>query len=391
MRLPKWGRVVLPPLVLLVSIVLTGTIIALRPEQEKKEPVPMHPKVEIFAISEEPIRVTVESQGSVRPLQQTRLTARVSGQIEQVSPNFYEGGIFSTGDMLLKLDPLPYQSALAEARSRLALAESALLQEQEAAEQAHRDWDKVGTGEPSPLVLRIPQLDKAKADLEAAEVAVEMATRNLAYTEIRAPYDGRVLTNFVDVGQAITAQVTVLADIFSIDAMEVPLPLSLDDLAFIEKGEDKPAVRLSARIAGSGHDWIGYLDRTAASVDAATRMITAYARIEPPYISANGAILKPGMFVDAGIEGQLIRGAVRLPRGAIQPGSITYRLDTDNRLEAVRVEILRTDSKWALVTSELAAGDRICLTPLLFFVEGMQVEPVVESSGAVDRKTEPQP
>ena len=389
-RIPKWGRIALPPLVIVVSIILTGTLIALRPDQEKKEPVPIYPKVEIHTVKREQVPIRVETQGSVRPRQQTRLTARVSGQIEQVSPAFYEGGEFRRGDVLLQLDPLPYESTLAEARSRLALAESALWQEQEAAEQARRDWEQVGSGVPSPLVLRQPQLDKARADLEAAQVGVEMARQNLAYTEIRAPYDGRVQAKFVDVGQAITAQATILADIFSTDALEIPLPLSLDDLAFIggEKGladgdapaADKPHVRLTAKIAGLTHTWTGYLDRTAASIDPTTRMLTGYARIEPPYVSDQGETLRPGMFVHATIEGRLLDEATRLPRGAIQPGNIVYRLDADNRLESVQLEIIRTNAKWAIAADNLRPGDRICLTPLLFFVEGMTVEPVGEAA-----------
>ena len=377
-------KVLLPIVVVVASMAFATVITGLRPEPEKKHPVPNYPKVELFTVEARPVQVAIDAQGTVQPRQQTRLTARVSGHIEWVSPEFYEGGSFKQGDALLRLDTLPYESALAEARSRLALAEATLLQEQEAAEQARIDWAAVGSGEPSPLVLRVPQLEKAKADLEASRVALQMARENLSYTEIKAPYAGRVLAKHVDVGQAITAQATILGEIFSTDAMEVPLSISLDDLAYVQpvandgNPSGKPRVFLQRSIAGVSHTWEGYLDRTAASVDQRTRMITAYARMDPPFISNNGASLTPGTFVSATIEGKEIESAKRIPRGALHPGDIVYRLVDGNRLESARAEVIRTDANWAVVTQGLRSGDQLCLTPLLFFIEGMQVEPVNE-------------
>lgn len=374
----------LPVGVIAACLAFATVITGLRPEQEKKQPVPNYPKVELYDVRPEPVLLAIDAQGTVQPRQQTRLTARVSGHIESVSPNFYEGGSFRPGDILLRLDPLPYESSVAEARSRLALAEATLLQEQEAAEQARIDWAAVGSGEPNPLVLRIPQLEKAKADLEASRVSLQMARENLSYTEIKAPYAGRVQAKHVDVGQAITAQATILGEIFSTDAMEVPLSISLDDLAYIrptaDNGEDpeKPKIYLRREIAGVTHTWEAFLDRTAASVDQRTRMITAYARMNPPFVSDSGATLTPGMFVSATIEGEEVQAAKRIPRAALQPGNIVYRMAEGNRLESTRVSVIRTDTNWAIVTEGVQAGDRLCLTPLLFFVEGMQVEPVNE-------------
>ena len=385
-RRKKWLKIILPPAVVILAIVLTAVMVKMRPEQARKEPVPNHPKVEVFTVKAEPVRILVESQGTVQPRQKTRLTSRVSGQIESVSPSLYDGGQFREGEVLLQLDPLPYESALAEARSRLALAKAALLQEREAAEQARSEWQAVGKGEANPLVLRVPQLEKAEADLEAARVAVEMAERNLHFTRVRAPYDGRVEAKYVDVGQSITAQATILADIFSTGSLEVPLPVALDDLAYVidlskmDTGHvplpERPLVFLTAGIAGTSHTWEARLERTAAQVNAQTRMITAYAGIPAPYRSDRGQPLKPGLFVRATIQGRLLEDATRIPRGALQPGNIVYRINGQDRLESVPLRIVRTDARWAIATNGLEPGDRLCVTPLLFFVEGMRVEPV---------------
>ena len=384
----------LPVIVIALALVLFLIMRKLRPEVQRKEPAPNHPKVEVFTVTTDSHKIMIPAQGTVQPRQQTRLTARVSGHIVWVSPDFYEGGRFDTGTVLLRLDPLPYKSALAEARSRLALAQSAYLQETELAEQARLDWSAVGGGEPSPLVLREPQLAKAEADLEAATVAVQMATENLSYSEIKAPYPGRVNSKLVDVGQAITAQTTVLGEIFSTEAMEVPLALSLDDLSLVinTNGQgERPQVLLDSTIGGTRHTWQAYLDRTAASVNERTRMILVYARMDPPFLSDNGRELQSGMFVNASIEGKNLPQAARIPRGAVHPGNIVHRLDAANRLEAIPVEIVHTDQDWVIISNGLAEGDRLCMTPLLFFVDGMQVEPVGEKSGQTTTPTEPAP
>ncbi len=369
-------KITLPILTVIAAILIFLVFVKFSPEVEKKELVPNYPKINVYTVHEEPVRIRVEAQGTVQPRQQTRLTARVSGHIEWVSSKFYEGGNFSKGDVLLRLDPLPYQSALAESKSRLALAESVLLQEQEASKQARQDWESVGLGKPSELVLRIPQLKKAEADLEAAKIALRMAEDNLSYAEIKAPYTGRVSSKLVDVGQAITAQATVLGEIFSIESMEIPLAITLDDLSLIHNNDPqfKASVILTSKVNGTMHSWNAYLDRTAATVNPRTRMITAYARMEPPFTSDQGMELTPGMFVSALIEGKSLDRAFRIPRAAIQPGNLAYRVKEGNRLESIRIEILRTDSEWAITTNGLEPGDQLCLTPLLFFTEDMQIE-----------------
>ena len=377
----KLLKILLPIVVLIGAVGIVKIMVALKPEQEKNAAESVYPKITVHEVQSGVSSILIESQGTVRPRTQTRLTSRVSGHIEWVSPDFYEGGSFAKGQKLLTLDPLQYESAVAESKSRLALAETSWMQEKEAAEQARTDWESVGEGEPSPLVLREPQIAKAAADREAAQVGLEMAERNLLYTEIRAPYTGRVLSKYVDVGQAITTQVTVLGDVFAADSAEISVPLSQDDMAFIRdeatnpgNAADKPVVTLSTEIAGIRHSWTGWLDRTAAAINEQSRMITAIVRIDAPFISDKGKSLKPGMFVLAEIEGVPLDNTIKVPRAALHPGDIVYRLTDDNRLQTVPLKVVRTDAEWALVTAGISEGDRLCMTPLLFFVEGMRVE-----------------
>ncbi len=384
--MPKSGRGrlllkgVLPPVVLGLGLALTAILAALKPEAEKKEPEPVHPKIETFTVEAGSETVRVISEGTVQPLQETRLSAQVAGDIVWVADNFYPGSQFGKDEVLLRLDPLPFESALAEAKSRLALQRTAYLQELENAEQARRDWRRVGSGEASPLVLREPQLEKAKADLAAAKVAVRMAEDNLADTRVRAPYDGRVRDKYVEIGQSIAGPSLVLGDVYATRALEVPLPLSLDDLALLgfagpgNPPTELPEATLATTIGNRKHRWEAQLVRTAAAVNPRTRMITAYARVESPFTSNQGWELTPGMFVEAVLTGPSLPNAFRIPRSTLQPGNIVYRLTDGDRLEEAEVTVLRSDEDSALVAEGLSEGDRLCRTPLLFFVDGMRVE-----------------
>jgi multidrug resistance efflux pump len=137
--------------------------------------------------------VVLETQGTIRAHHSTTITSLVPGTIHKVHPNFEDGAFFNKGDVLAELDPADLQAALTAAESRLARAEAALAQEEARAKQAKLNWEDIGYDEePSPLVLRIPQLKEANAVITSARADLDQAKRNLNRSKIRAPFDGRV-------------------------------------------------------------------------------------------------------------------------------------------------------------------------------------------------------
>lgn len=382
-----WLKVLSPPLVLIAAIVLMGALASLKPEQVRKEPVPVYPAVEGYTLSAGAQPPMIRAQGTVEPLQRTQLTARISGQVVWVAPAFIAGAAFEKGDPLLKIDPLPYESALAETRAREAIAENAYLQERELSEQAERDWNSVGQGEPNPLAVRIPQMERARAEREAARAAVRLAERNLQDTVIRAPYTGRVEERAVDLGQTISAQATVLGRIHGTGTYEVSAPLALDELVLLGvegTGSLEQAVWLEARVNGERHRWKARFARTSSSLDRQSRMVEVFIRLEAPFASDRGLDLKPGMFVDILLPTSMREGLNRLPRQAVQPGDIVHVIDEQQRLHSVEIKVLYSDDRWAYFREGLEPGATVCLTPLLTYVEGMRVElqnaPISEAS-----------
>ena len=113
------------------------------------------------------------------------------------------------------------------------LEQAALAQEEARAKQAKLNWEDIGYDEePSPLVLRIPQLKEANAVITSARADLDQAKRNLNRSKIRAPFDGRVKARLVGLGQSVSGT-TPLGEVFATDYAEIRLPLSANQLPFV--------------------------------------------------------------------------------------------------------------------------------------------------------------
>src|SRR5690606_1279945 len=119
------------------------------------------------------------------------------------------GGRVREGDVVLRLDPSDYQNQLQQRQSELAQATTAL--EIEMGEQAiaERDFRRIEGGRnltemQRALVLREPQLNAAKARVEATRANVQQARLDLERTQIKAPFDAQVLSRLVNVGSQVT-------------------------------------------------------------------------------------------------------------------------------------------------------------------------------------------
>lgn len=389
-RPPFWKWLlcyVLPPCAIIIACLAAFAYVAktLKPEPLQVEAPRILPRVNVIEARSSEVAVTVPSQGTVQPRTQTNLVAEVSGRVESISPALYAGGFFKKGEILARVDPTDYQAALASARSRLAEARLAYEQEKAAAAQAAEDWQAVGNDEsPSALTLRQPQLERARANLEAAQAAVDTAARDLRRTRVTAPYDGRVREKFIDIGQFLSARQSQIAQIFSIDAAEVPLQITLSETRYLDLPEaypdasdtsKPPSVTIEAKYGGRAYQWSGVIDRSEGTVDPQTRLLTVIARVEDPYRSdGDKPPLKIGTFVTAEIHGKTLENAFVIPRKALRENDTVYLVNRERRLEIRSVDVYQTTAEQAIIGGGLSEGDLVCVTSLQFVVDGMEVE-----------------
>jgi RND family efflux transporter MFP subunit len=328
-------------------------------------------------------RFVVEAQGTVQPRTQTTLVTEVGGKVIDISDAFVAGGFFQAGEVLVEIDPSDYETALKQAEAELAAAQARLSDEQSRSEQARRDWEQLHGGErqPSDLVLRIPQLEQARASVQAAEAAVARAQRNLERTRISLPYDGMVRRRSVDVGQYVGAG-TTLGQAFAVDVAEVRLPLPDRDLAFINlprpgrNGQVTPRVRFYADVGGERGSWTGEIVRTEGVVEETTRLTYAVARIEDPYglLGADRSVPLPmGTYVQAEIHGRSAAGLMELPREALRDGDRLFIADADNQLEIRNVEVVRSTAQRVYLSNSIEPGERVITTAITTPIPGTKL------------------
>ena len=384
-------KIIMPFAVIGLGIVGAFGLVSSRSQVQTQTPEVPPPLIRAQLVTTQDLQLTVSAQGSVTPRTESTLISQVAGQIISVSPAFNSGGFFESGDILLTIDPRDYEVAVARARVQVAQAELRLAREEEESKIARQEWERLGKGQPTSLVLREPQLAEATASLESARALLEQAELNLERTKIRALFAGRVRTKNADVGQYVNPGVP-LARIYAVDYVEVRLPIPDDQLGYLDlpfnfRGETEhalgPEVLLHATFAGNPYTWTGRIVRMEGEIDARSRMIHLVARVEDPYGKGedpNRPPLAVGLFVQAEILGQTVRNIVILPRSALRGSDQILVVENGERLRFRTVDVLRADEERAIIASGLSTGEQICLSSLDAVVDGMRVRVLTESS-----------
>jgi len=260
-----------------------------------------------------------------------------------------------------------------------------LANEQALADQAKRDWERLGEGRPaSDLVLRKPQLESARAMVESAVAAVERAEADLERSEIRAPYDGVVEMRSVDPG-AYVPPGTPVATIYQSGAFEIRLPVSIREARFVKDPatESVDAVIRSSLGEAAGV-WKAEIVRSEATIDSRTRSVFLVAEVDSVGMTSDAGVrMMPNLFVQAEVEGKTFENVIRVPRRSVYGASRVLTVDDDDTLRFREVNVLWETAEEVFVTEGLEAGDRVCLTSFSDVVEGTRVE-VAESSKSSD-------
>lgn len=387
----KLLRIAAPLLVLITGFLVVQGLVAAKPEAEKKDEEVRKISLYVDSVLSEQVVVAVKTQGEVRPKMEIDLVPQVSGRIVAMSEQFSEGAEFVPNTMLLKIDDADYQVAVVRAEARVAEAQTNLERELATAEIKEEEWrdNPRKEQEATDFALNLTQVAQAEAMLRSAKADLNKAKLDLARTEIRVPFHGRVRTRNVGIGQYVSAGMP-MGRVFSIDTVEVRLPLTDAQLVELNlplgfmasEAGTSPVVTFSATLGNREYRWEGSIVRIDASIDQETRLIYATAEVRDPYgLSANeGMPIAVGMFVNAEIEGVAEQSAYVMPRLALRNRDKVYVINENNELEIRTVEVLSTSEERVLVTSGVAEGDRVVTSPVPNAVDGMAVEPLFRNA-----------
>lgn len=370
-------------LIVFVTVVLFAQMVVTRPKPEQKPTVISAPLVEVLELEAGPVHFSVDSQGTVQPLTETTLSAEVAGTIVSMSDAFVAGGHFAQGEVLLRIDPVNYQSALERAEATVSQRQIEFDGARKLREQGYRAE---------------AELLSAKAALAAANADLVRARRDLERTEIRVPYNGIVRERVAQLGDYV-APGARLGTVFATDLAEVRLPLPDAELAFVDlplvnegAAAAGPAVSLTGHFHGRAARWDARIVRTEAVVDERNRMVFAVARIDDPYrMTGNSETQLPlpvGTFVTAEVDGITIENVVRIPRELVRGGNQIIFVDDELMLRFRTLDFLRTDADYVYVLAEQLEEMRVVTTTLEAPLNGMKVR-AGNDLPAMDRAAEP--
>ena len=372
-----------PIIIIAFGLLICILMIILKPATKPDEVKSPDPFVEVEKILPQSINIIIKSQGSVVPHKESQIFPEIIGPVVYVSSKLYEGSSFNKGDILAKIDSKDYELDIKSAEAILAAEKTKLSFEEAESNSARKEWEKIGSGKPGDLTLRIPQLKQAQSGVEAAEANLERLKRNLDKTIIKAPYDGLVRKKNIDIGTVVSPGY-LLANIYATDYVEVKLSIPDGDLAFLDIPLDgteinvtnQAKVDLIGSFGGENIIWDGKIVRMEAEIDSKSRMAILIARISDPYnLSKYKIPLRVGQFVEAEIIGKKFNNIYTINRELIRNNNqVIIVSEMDTTLDFRSVNIIRYVDDFALINKGLDYEIPICKTNLDVMYNGMKVQ-----------------
>ncbi len=325
-----------------------------------------------------------EYVGNVRAAAEVEVRARVRGYL--IEQHFEDGQRVEAGQLLFRIDPVPFEVALAEAKGRLASAAA----EVRRSEHDHaRAQELFETKVVSVALLdqRRAERDAALAAEESARAAVRSAELDLSYCTVSTPIAGRIGRRLVDIGNLVGAsgRDTVLARIVQTDPVHVYFaPTELERLGVLRGAregripqERVGAIPIELRLGdGTPYPHPGILDYVDPTIDPTRGTVTVRARVPNP-----DGDLKPGEFVRVTAVFPDVSDAVVVPQRAVQQeqgGSYVLVVGAGDVVETRPVEVGVAHDGLQQIAAGLEPGERV-------IVDGVQKvrpgSPVVAREG----------
>ena len=344
------------------------------------------PQVQVVEVIQQDIPVMEEFVGQTFGLYDIALQARVDGFLKGIY--FEEGRAVQKGKLLYTIETEPYeakvaaaQGVLAEANTQLVKAESDLIRIKPLAEQ--------NAVSQSDLDAAVAQRDAALAGVDAAEANLESANIELGFTRVYSPINGIIGKTEVYPGDYVGRGITnvVLNEVSRIDTILVNFHLPeekyLEIARYISERDaedlriNTPRRGLTLILAdGSVYPEVGKIRFVNRQVNATTGTILLQASFPNPDF-----ILRPGQF--AKVQGVIdnIQGGLLIPQRCVQEMQGNYNVfvvNENDEVEFRQIEVSSTyETKYMIVSSGLAPGERVVYEGLQMVKSGTKVNPVL--------------
>lgn len=371
---------------------------------------PPPPEVTVATPLNEPVRLFLESTGSLESVDQADVSSRVRGFIQKIE--FQPGIEVKQGDVLYLIEKDQYQSARAAADAQLSAADASILvaqgqvatvqaeldratqdlkrqeslREQNATSIAEYDAAKAAKqGAEATLVSANAQVEAAKADVKQAKAALEKADLDLGYTDVTAPISGMItktdikLGNLVENGDALATVVDTsrvfanftVSDRESLRLHDAQLEDGVEEMGQEKWEKIKVLIRREIDDSFNFEGHIDYVDREGIDPETATLGLRAV--FQNPDRS-----LLPGLFVHIRIPVPREGKAILVPQSAVSKssrGNYVLHVNSENKVERRDIELGPEIDEWVIVTKGLAEDDAFVVQGLQRAIPGNPVTP----------------
>lgn len=336
----------------------------------EKAPPPTPPvPVTVATAERRPVPFELAATGTVEPLKTVAVQAQVGGTLRRVA--FREGEEVKQGQVLFELDARPYRAALDQALAALARDRA---QANNAAQQASR-YETLAEKQ----YVTAQQYEEVRttaaatqANLAGSQAAVEEARLNLQYATIRAPITGRTGSLLVREGNLVRTNTTQpLVTINQLRPILVRFAVPAPNLPLVQEHLGKNIV-VRAAPTGGGEPSEGSLTFIDNAVDTSTGTILLKGR----FPNDDGS-LWPGAFVNVRLQLYVEPDALVIPAAAVvagQQGNFVFVIQPDSSAATRAVTVNRTSGNLAIVTGDVAEGDRVVVDGQLRLRQGSKVQ-----------------
>lgn len=364
-------------LILGMTLILGG---CKKKKQDNPEAARPAPEVLVAHPQQRDVVYSYQYPAYLEAIQTVNLVARVSGFLEKM--NYRPGVPVKKGDLLFVIEPQPYQDQLNAAQAEMKSMEARL-------SYAKAQYEKMKEAMPSQAISEIDFIQAesdyhaAVANVQNARAQLNTARTNLNYCYIKAPFDGRVSRNLVDIENFVSGsmQPVTLATMYRDKMMYAYFNMAYAEFQNLPvignpaSSKDTPMPLYFTDASDTTHVWQGRLDYSSPNVDLQTGTVTVRAIAENPKEE-----LLSGMYVKITIPYKNVSNAILIPESSIgtsQAGRYVYLVDKDNHVvqKPVKVGVLSPDGLREII-SGVTPDDQYVVQAMMTVRPGMAVKPV---------------
>jgi len=382
---------------LLVGAAIIFALLQLfKPEPEAVPETESLPLVETIRIERFSGPLQVVGEGIVRPRQIVSLSPQLSGKIIFKSPKLKPGGRFIKGDVLVKADARDFESEANRIRGNIKATQAQLTYSKQQVERL-ADLQLNNAESKSRLDEQIANNGNLEGQLIALKAQLQRSLLDVERTEIRAPFDGAVFTEEVDVGD-IMRPGQAIAEVYSQDTYEITVALDdleaglIPNLWHFDSKDEKIRAQVESKFGDEMYRWKGYVDAVETALDRTARTVNVIVLVENPretgqssgdssYVSAPP--LLPGMYASVSIDGFQPKSSAIIPADALHEDNRVWWISEQGVLEIEEVKILQAYGNSLVVQSPiLDTITELITSKLPSPIEGMSLGKFVRSDSA---------